>query len=163
MMQPKKKLSCRKTIRLTNQAYRKGHAYSITIATHQRYPWFEAHPELSNKLTGELISLSRQRDTKLYAWCLMPDHVHLLLQDNELIELMRLIKGRLLPIGRRIEPGRKLWQRSFYDHALREDEDVNKVAMYIWENPMRAGIVANPVNYPMSGSLVWPDWRLFYG
>ncbi len=152
----------RKTIRLPKEAYRKGHAYSITIATHQRHPWFQMHFELSNRLIGELEFLSRLRDTMLYAWCLMPDDVHLLLQDDNLIDLMRLVKGRLIPIGRRLEPGRKLWHRSFYDHALRSDEDVYKVAMYIWENPVRAGIVNNAKNYPMSGSLVWPDWRMFF-
>ena len=70
----------------------------------------------------------------------MPDHIHLLLQDNNVMEVVRLLKGRLTPGARRLEPGRALWQRSFYDHAPRQVESLTDVAFYIWQNPVRAGI-----------------------
>jgi REP element-mobilizing transposase RayT len=93
----------------------------------------------------------------------MPDHVHLLLQDKDIIEFVRLFKGRLTPAARGLEPGRALWQRSFYDHALRWEESLSHVALYIWQNPVRAGIIDCAWNYPWSGSLVWPDWKVMLG
>jgi len=93
----------------------------------------------------------------------MPDHVHLLLQDQEVVGLIRLFKGRMTPRARSIEPKRQLWQRSFFDHALRKEESLSEIACYIWENPVRAEIVEEPQEYPWSGSEVWPDWRKFYG
>ena len=92
----------------------------------------------------------------------MPDHVHLLVQDPDVVDLVRLFKGRSTPSARRHEPGRRLWQRSFHDHGLRREESVETVAKYIFENPMRAGLVENPAEYPWSGSSVWQNWRELY-
>jgi REP element-mobilizing transposase RayT len=46
------------------------------------------------------------------------------------------------------------WQRSYYDHVLRRDEDLESVRSYISENPVRAGLAEVPEEYPFSGSLV---------
>jgi putative transposase len=89
----------------------------------------------------------------------MPDHLHLLLQDKDIIGFVRVLKGRLTPEGCRLRPGQVLWQRSFFDHALRKEESLNDVARYIWENPVRAGIVDCASEYEWSGSLVWPNWK----
>jgi len=40
------------------------------------------------------------------------------------------------------------------DHVLRRDEDLESVRRYIRENPVRAGLVDVPEDYPFSGSLV---------
>ena len=98
----------------------------------------------------------------MYSWCLMPDHVHILVQDDDLIGMVRNFKGRMTPKSRALEPSRKLWQESFYDHILRKEESVLKVADYIWQNPVRAGLVDHPSQYPWSGSEVWPSWKENY-
>jgi hypothetical protein len=69
----------------------------------------------------------------------------------------------MTPGARKIKHDQKLWQRSFYDHALRKEGSLTEVACYIWENPVRAAIVENPIEYPWSGSVVWPNWRDYYG
>jgi putative transposase len=153
----------RKRIRLSNSAYQQGHAFSITIATDGRYPWFRLHRRLSAKLVELLLDCAKTRKTVLYAWCIVPDHIHMLLEDKDVVGFVRLLKGRLMPEARRLEPGRVLWQRSFYDHALREVESLPDIARYIWQNPVRAGIIDSACSYPWSGSLVWPDWKLMRG
>jgi putative transposase len=151
----------RKKIRLQEKAYEQGHVFSIVISTAQRYPWFEVHPELAEKISNLIVEIASQREAEIYAWCVMPDHVHFLLSDKNIIDFVRLIKGRLTPIARNLESGRVLWQRSFYDHALRKEDSLSEVATYIWENPVRAGIVDRFSDYPWSGSMIWPDWRRF--
>ncbi len=42
-----------------------------------------------------------------------------------------------------------LWQKSFYNHALRKNEDVRAIARYIVSNPLRAGLVENIGDYPL--------------
>ncbi len=42
-----------------------------------------------------------------------------------------------------------LWQKSFYDHALRKNEDVRGIARYFVANPLRAGLVEHIGNYPL--------------
>jgi hypothetical protein len=50
------------------------------------------------------------------------------------------------------ETGAALWQESYYDHVLRDDEELWRAARYILENPIRKGLVERPLNYPYAGS-----------
>jgi putative transposase len=157
------KSTTRKKIRLSSEAYRRGHPFFLTISTYRRYEWFSRHPDLADSAVQTLRQISDIRHTNLYAWCFMPDHVHLLLADRDVVQFVRLFKGRITPLASSKEPGRRLWQRSFYDHALRGDESIRDVAIYIWENPVRAGMVEIPIEYALSGSREWPNWREFFG
>ena len=79
------------------------------------------------------------------------------------MDFVRLFKGKMIPHARAVHGGRRLWQRSFFDHALRKEEALQEVASYIWENPVRKGIVDQPAKYRWSGSFTWPEWRSCYG
>jgi REP element-mobilizing transposase RayT len=75
----------------------------------------------------------------VYAYCFMPDHLHLelvaLTDDSDLIQMMKGFKGEGTSVGR--EAGtRNLWEKGFYDHILREDENAEAVAWYIFNNPV---------------------------
>src|SRR6266436_4544226 len=50
----------------------------------------------------------------------------------------------------RSKTGKTLWQISFFDHILRTAEDLSKTAEYILLNPVRAGLVKRPEDYPYS-------------
>lgn len=152
----------RKRPRLPRPVYQAGHIFFLTFTTHGRFPWFDRFEELTLASVKLLETLAVERGTDIFAWCLMPDHVHLLVRDDDTVEFVRRFKGRLAPVARKIAPGRSLWQKSFYDHALRKSESVFKVAGYIWENPVRAGLADSPEKYILSGSFVWPDWRFAY-
>ena len=157
------KIARRKKIRLPRSVYQKGHVFSISVRTQHRHPWFGLYPGLTNSAAQILRETAFGRGTKIYAWCIMPDHVHMLLQDKELLDFVRLFKGRLTPKARAYEQCRPLWQRSFYDHALRREENLEKVARYIWWNPVRARLTDHPLHYKWSGSEVWPDWDEYFG
>ncbi len=45
-----------------------------------------------------------------------------------------------------------LWQKSYYDHILRREEDASQVVRYILENPIRAGLAASVDEYPYAWS-----------
>ena len=152
----------RKKIRLQLPAYNQGHAFFITISTYQKYPWFLQYTRLCESAIELMRDLANVNHINIFAWCIMPDHIHLLIQGNDIIDFVRLFKGKMTPTARSIEPGHRLWQRSFFDHALRNEESVVDVACYIWENPVRAKIAANPTEYSWSGSEVWPNWKIFY-
>jgi putative transposase len=92
----------------------------------------------------------------------MPDHIHLLIglgSQTTLAVGMRLLKGRLTPALR--HHGLK-WQEGFYEHQIRESEDLLPIFLYIYLNPYRADLV--PVDQ------IWPgyyccleDWKWFEG
>ncbi|HET9176948.1 MAG TPA: transposase [Terriglobia bacterium] len=97
----------------------------------------------------------------LHAYCFMPDHVHLELagqsDDSDLIQLLHDFKGVATALARRLGV-RKLWERGFYDHILRENDDHNAVAWYIFNNPGRKGLTQDARDWPHSGSWMF-DWK----
>ena len=54
-----------------------------------------------------------------------------------------------------LKSGEPLWQKGYYEHVLREDEDSKEIAHYIIANPVRAGLVQSPDDYPFIGSDAW--------
>jgi REP element-mobilizing transposase RayT len=105
---------------------------------------------------AELVSehiRTTDRLYELYAWAVMSNHVHLLI--TPLIdprELMRRIKGRTareanLLLGR---TGQPFWQAESYDHWVRGEEEFRKIASYIENNPVVAGLVARAEDYRWS-------------
>ena len=94
----------------------------------------------------------------LLAYCLMPDHAHLLVEGltdaSDLREFAKLAKQRS-GAQYAIQVGGRLWQEGYHDRVLRADEDAREVARYIIENPVRAGLVTTPFQYPHLGSDVW--------
>jgi putative transposase len=103
-------------------------------------------------------------DFALIAYCFMPDHLHLVLQataeSSDLCECMRVMKQRA-GFHFKKRTGRHLWQPSYHDHVLRDDETLLKVVRYVLENPVRGRLVASPRDYPFLGSDVYPLESLF--
>jgi putative transposase len=143
----------RKPIRLPRDRYREGHAFLVTINTHQKRPWFQT-PDMA-EAAEELLA----QHEGLFAWCILPDHIHLLIEDADVLRWVQRFKGRLTPVFRRLNPGERLWQRSFHDRALRKEEDLQEAARYTWRNAVEAGLVECAGDYRWSGSTVWPEWR----
>jgi putative transposase len=101
-------------------------------------------------------------------YCLMPDHVHVLLVGLGASSDQRGAAGFLRRFSRpMLTRAGAAWQKQSFDHVLRESERergaFKGVAHYIAENPVRAKLAAAPEDWPYSGSLVlgWPDldWR----
>jgi REP element-mobilizing transposase RayT len=99
---------------------------------------------------------------------IMPDHVHLALtplidqsrqQQWTLAEIMQGIKGASAhAINKALGRRGTVWQAESFDHILRSHEDLNSKLMYIFDNPVRAGLVKSPRDYPW----LWtPDPELF--
>ena len=87
------------------------------------------------------------------AWVVMPDHVHWLFQLTGQADLSAAVKRFKACSAHRVNEHLKrqgaLWQKSFYDHALRKDEAVQGVARYIVANPLRAGLVERIGDYSL--------------
>ena len=128
----------------------------VIIGTFDKQPYFKQR-QLAQKLCEVLIETARENQIKVYAYCIMPDHMHMLLEPSEsmgIIEFVRYIKGRFATWCRKNNKSMR-FQKSFYDHILRKEEDVYLTAKYIMGNPARAGIEPCVGNYPFAGSLVF--------
>ena len=85
----------------------------------------------------------------------MPDHVHLVLEGlSDSSDLRRFVRDwkQRTAFEYRKTTGRDLWQRGYFDHVLRADEDTDIVARYVLTNPVRAGLVADVKDYRYVGS-----------
>ncbi len=85
------------------------------------------------------------------AACLMPDHLHWLLDDAaRVMETIQAFKSYSTRLARRTGYRGPLWQRSFWDHVVRRRESLEAVVDYLLDNPVRAGLVRSREEYPYS-------------
>jgi putative transposase len=130
----------------------------LTFCTRGRSAFF-TEPDRVAVVWGEILRTAEAEGVEISAHCFMPDHVHMLVEgrriDTDIRRFVHKAKQRSgYEFSRRF--GQKLWQPSWYDRVLREDEETPRVVRYILENPVRAGLVESYDQYPFCGSLVYP-------
>lgn len=150
----------RKTIRLPAENYRGKRLFFVTLCCDGCHIALEESSG-AEWLIGHLSTNAAEHDFAVHAYCVMPDHLHLLVEGmNDGCELRRFISSfkqrTAFWYWQRFRTS--LWQPRFYDHVLRKPEDIEAVAWYIWMNPVRKGICSAPQDYPLSGSFTL-DWR----
>jgi putative transposase len=144
----------RKINRLNRELYCEERIYFITICCYNGQKLF-VDPHIINEILQELDKCCNLHGFTNCAYCFMPNHVHLLFRGKEGADLIKLIKQFKQKTGYsfRKATGKRLWQKSYYDHILRKEEDVVEVVRYILENPIRKGLSRQAEEYPFSGSL----------
>jgi putative transposase len=144
----------RKRIRLPQEWYAApGQAFFITICSHERRELFVA-PRYAEPVFDALLHGRLAREADLSAACLMPDHLHVLVAPTEtnLLPLLGAWKSYTTYLLHGLGVQGQVWQRSFYDHAIREgDGDATE---YTVSDPERSELVADRRTYPY----VWWKW-----
>ena len=129
----------------------------ITIGTENKTNIF-CNDKLSSLFKKVLIRLASEKSFPIHAYCIMPDHIHLLLESTDeygIIDFVKILKGNFAAECRRCGIKVSGLQRSFYDHLVRKNEDLLTIAKYILNNPVRKGIVRDYKDYHFCGSLVY--------
>jgi len=106
--------------------------------------------------------LAHYREKKKYVlheFVIMPDHLHLLLTPAPEISIERatqLIKGGFsYRLGKAVSANanrESIWQESFTNHRIRDEQDYERHAEYIRMNPVRAGLAQMAELYPYSSA-----------
>ncbi|WKZ12440.1 MAG: transposase [Gammaproteobacteria bacterium] len=127
-----------------------GQIYSLTTVTAARRRLFlDLHDA-----RAVVLAMREVHEAELVeslAFVVMPDHVHWLiaLGHRPLGDVMRLFKARSAGrINSRHGWRHPVWQRGYYDHAVRREENVAAIGRYIVLNPVRAGLVNCIAAYP---------------
>jgi len=101
-----------------------------------------------------LIRHSQQMPFDISAYVILPDHFHAVIdcQGHDLSEIMRKIKLSFSKQYRfRIETDHGVvWQKRFWDHIIRDQNDLNRHIDYIHYNPVKHGLVDSPSNWKYS-------------
>lgn len=93
----------------------------------------------------------------LYAYCVMPNHVHLLLSIRQILRsfyiTLKSIKGFSARRANELldRTGQPFWQAESYDHVVRNQKEFDNIIAYILNNPVKAGLVDE-----------WPHWPHTY-
>jgi REP element-mobilizing transposase RayT len=105
-----------------------------------------------------LFAESIQSDCDVLAYIFMTDHCYILLQGkSEQADTLRAVRNFKQKSGYWLSKNNHgiEWQRSFYDHILRADEETDKHMRYILENPVRKEIIEDWKEYPWKGSMIY--------
>src|SRR5437764_14928709 len=96
----------------------------------------------------EFAKLGEQRGIALGRYVIMPDHIHLFVRggiDFVLIQWARMLKRSL---SKAISAPLPHWQKGFFDHLIRHSESYSEKWKYVRQNPVRAGLVNYPDEWP---------------
>ena len=121
-----------------------GHAIHVIVTAYLRRPIFADDECLCTVILDAVREAASDCGVRLYAFGLMPDHLHIVLSvdpgGQDVTKFVWHLKRGATLACRPWLP-RRLWQRSFYDHVLRKAEDIGELCRYVVENPVRAGLV----------------------
>lgn len=147
------------------RTFRPGGTFFFTVVTYGRSRWLcseEAREALSHAIRG----VRKTRPFNIDAIVLLPDHLHCIwtLPDGDhdfstrwrLIKMLAAKKCRSVPsrfpepVSRIKRKERDLWQRRFWEHTIRDENDFAVHCDYIHYNPVKHGLCESPGEWPFS-------------
>ena len=92
----------------------------------------------------------------LLAWCVMPNHIHVLIETNSANPVPKIVQGWKSYTARLINQhlGRSgsVWMRDYFDRYIRDDRHLAVVIAYIHSNPVKAGLVSHEQDWQHSSA-----------
>ena len=117
------------------------------------------HPEVATVMMETLQKFDPER-YRLIAWCIMPNHVHVLIAPT--VSLTRIVRSWKSYTGRWAMsknaelglgvPGKAFWMRDYWDRYIRDENHFTQVVDYIHDNPVKAGLCREPEEWPWSSA-----------
>ncbi len=125
--------------------------YLITVCCKNREKLF-LDCQAARALSLTLNTVLKDKQSKILAWVVMPDHMHLALhlaEDETLGKTMNRINScTAIAVNRALKRQSQVWQGAYHDHALRDEQQLFTAIRYLISNPIRAGLVAKLGDYP---------------
>lgn len=166
-----------------------GGTYFFTLVTHQRRP-FLAESQARRCLRKAFREVRKRYPFTIDAFVLLPDHMHCVWTlppgDSNYSVRWRQIKNRFtqvyiacggveasLSVARAKKGDRGLWQSRYFEHTVRDEEDLKHCIDYTHINPVKHGLVSHVCDWPWSSfrryvylgeySVTWGSSPEFYG
>jgi putative transposase len=119
-----------------------------------------AHPDVARVVQNSFLHFHGER-YHLHAWCVMPNHVHVLIEP--LIDIALIVQGwksytsrwvlgknKELDLG--IPTTDQFWMREYWDRYIRDDGHYQRAVEYIHQNPVKAGLCSQSTEWPWSSA-----------
>ncbi|MDA7979531.1 MAG: transposase [Pirellulales bacterium] len=143
-----------------------GRTFFFTLVTFQRRR-FLTTPVARAALRAAFRNVRAQRPFSVVAIVLLPDHLHTVWElpsgDTDYSTRWRLIKTRFTQLwrqqggseetvsaSRERKRERAIWQRRFYEHTCRDEQNLKRCVDYIHANPLKHGLVDSVAQWPWS-------------
>lgn len=144
---------------------REGNTYFFTVVTHKRQPIL-CDDVCTSALRKSIEKVRRAHPFDIKAWVLLPDHLHCIWElpadDKDYSKRWGMIKKDFTervkdrlefeePSASRIKHREHaMWQRRFWEHSIRDEEDFKNHCDYIHYNPVKHGLVKNVKDWEYS-------------
>jgi len=126
------------------------------------------NPRMAEVMLQTLQKFAGER-YRLLAWCIMPNHVHVLIEAWQSLPLIvqswksytgrwALAHNAELGLG---VPGKPFWMREYWDRFIRDEGHLNASVAYIHSNPVKAGLCANEEEWVWSSAYLRPRLAKF--
>ena len=154
----------RKPIRIENYDYATPGAYFITVCTANREKIFwdsvgadiirpqNVPLSIAGKIAeqGVIQIAEHYKNVVVDKYCIMPDHIHMILRiesdtSGRMVSaptVSTVVGSMKRWVSKQI--GRPIWQKSFYDHGIRNQQDYNEIWQYIENNPLKYALKKAP-------------------
>ena len=171
-----------KPIRKTRQAWNEpGHAHFLTYSCHRRLPLL-SRAQTREWAIAALENTRRAWDVALWAYVIMPEHIHVVIYPRATgYEMRRILVALKRPVADAAReylirtgqtrwldrltvryPSRtvfRFWQPGGgYDHNIFREKTVSTVVDYVHANPVRRGLATTPTDWAWSSARFWEGW-----
>jgi putative transposase len=140
--------------------YLPGQPVFITTVTHKRRQLFD-NPNTINLLLTTIDAVKGLHPFEILAYVIMPDHFHFIIKmpddSPNYSPIIHSIKRNFIRKYQQINVNddSPIWQARFWDHVIRDDDDLEKHLDYIHWNPVKHGFVTDPIQWKWS---TFPKW-----
>lgn len=134
----------------------------ITQVVQDRIPVFrdETHLEL---LLSTLRQVKELHPFSMLGYVFLPDHFHLLVKptgSSTYSQIMHSLKPNFTKAYKRsigVTGSMKFWQKRFWEHTIRDEQDFQRHLDYMHFNPVKHGLVTKPEDWAHSSFLAWKE------
>jgi putative transposase len=124
-----------------------GATYFITLATHDRKEGLnESH--IASAIKEEISALEQDGTITQHAAVIMPDHMHLLMTNLGRLKVGQVVARTKVKTRSSMMASGLRWQGNYYEHRMREVDQLEEVVRYIFLNPYRAELISQNGVYP---------------
>jgi REP element-mobilizing transposase RayT len=117
-------------------------------------PEWLRYPRIADLVAGEIL-MQEEQGFQVLAYCLMPNHIHIVQQLPEdsgisFSKALQLLKGRTARQANALlkRTGEEFWQAETYDHVVRNAAELQRIVAYVLNNPVKAGLVKDWTEWP---------------
>ena len=151
--------------------YLENYSYYLTVVTQNRKPILIDNIEL---LRDSFRRSKRKYNYVINAIVILPDHIHMIITPKNPKEYSKIIAHIKRSFTYGLDKKEKddarwnltassyrrnlsgVWQKRFYEHTIRDEKDYCNISNYIYDNPIKHGLVEEINDWKYSSRRVFP-------